>query len=254
MNRNVPYQKSFDNTRKLSFCQNIVLVIITICSIVQIFLNVYDISCGENALTVISSFFIVIYLVLEVLVNDFFYNSGKKKRLDLIDHAFETHFTGEKSSGYFNSGNTPKGVYKLAVQSFENSLFTSEISKRMLLKSWGITSIIFIVFIFSAFIGSQLLVNSLVQFAATGILIQQSIKLQLFSNRMNLVLNDFKQLFSDMRNLDDKSSKEGEMVKNILNYETTHSWGSILADSKIFNQLNPSLSATWEDMKRSYNI
>ena len=50
------------------------------------------------------------------------------------------------------------------------------------------------------------------------------------------------------------TSKEGEMVKNILNYETTHSWGSILADSKIFNQLNPSLSATWEDMKRSYNI
>lgn len=172
----------------------------------------------------------------------------------MVDHAFETNFSGEKSTGYFNAQGVNKGVYKLSVLTFENSLFTSEIAKRMTYTKWGVTILIALVFIFSAALGNKWLVNDILQIAATGVLIQQAIRLQQFSDRMASIHSDFKALFNDLKDMTDKSPKEGEMLRNILNYESTHSWGSILLDSKLFNKLNPELSVKWDRIKQNYNI
>jgi hypothetical protein len=193
-------------------------------------------------------------MVFDILINDKFYNSGKEKRLDLIDHAYDTNFSGERSIGYFNSQGVPVGVYKLATLTFENSLFTSQISKKMLLSKWLTTILISIVFVISACMGNKLLVNNILQIAATGVLIQQTVRLQLFSNRMSAIHGDFKALFTDLKNMQDKAPKEGEMIRNVLNYEATHSWGNILLDSKLFTKMNPPLTQKWDKMKQDYNI
>lgn len=259
MNRIVPHQSSFDIAKKRESIQTIVLIVATALTILSIALNglenediKFNISRTIKWVNAASSLFSVTYIVLDILVNDKFFNSGKEKRLDLVDHAFDTNFSGEKSTAYFNASGINKGIYKLSVLSFENSLFTSEVVKRMTFNKWGVAIIISIVFIFSAAMGNKMLVNNILQIAATGILIQQTIRLQQFSNRMNTIHADFKAMFNDLKNTPDKSSKEGEMLRNILNYETTHSWGGILLDSKIFLKLNPTLSIKWERMKQDY--
>ncbi|MCC7303490.1 MAG: hypothetical protein IT233_12695 [Bacteroidia bacterium] len=261
MTRNVPHQNSFDTAKLIERWQFIVLLLSTAATITSIALNTQKTEgpsvSGWDAIdwaNASSSFFAVGYIVLEILINDKFYNSGKEKRLDLVDHAFDTNFSGEKSTGYFNPGGINKGIYKLAVLSFENSLFTSVIIRRMIVFKWIVAIIISGLFIFSACLGNKELVNNLLQIAATGILVQQAIRLQQFSNRMGNIHSDFKALFNDLKDMTDKSSKEGEMVRNILNYEATHSWGSILLNSNTFAKLNPTLSKKWDGLKQNYKI
>lgn len=261
MSRHVPHQNSFDKAKRLEFWQNIILIVATAFTVASIVLNnikqekvQFDLNQVIDAVNAISSVFAVAYIAFDLGINHWFYKSGREKRLDLVDHAFETNFSGEKSTGYFNAQGVNKGVYKLSVLTFENSLFTSEIAKRMTYTKWGVTILIALVFIFSAALGNKWLVNDILQIAATGVLIQQAIRLQQFSDRMANIHSDFKALFNDLKDMADKSPKEGEMLRNILNYESTHSWGSILLDSKLFNKLNPELSVKWDRIKQNYNI
>lgn len=261
MSRHVPHQNSFDKAKCLEFWQNIILIFatgFTAASIVLNNLKQEDVSFNLNQIidivNAVSSIFAIAYIAFDIGINHWFYKSGNEKRLDLVDHAFETNFSGEKSTGYFNAQGVNKGVYKLSVLTFENSLFTSEIAKRMTYSRWIVTALISVVFILSAALGNKLLVNNILQIAATGVLIQQTIRLQQFSNRMGNIHSDFKSLFNDLKDMADKSPKEGEMLRNILNYESTHSWGSILLDSKLFDKLNPELSVKWDRIKQNYNI
>ena len=157
MNKYVPHQNSFDVAKKFETWQSRVLLLSTSFTVISIILNNfhYKIKFVEvpeiiNWLNIFSSIFAVAYIVLDILINDKFCSAGKEKRLDLIDHAFNTNYTGEKSVGYFNADGISSGVYKLAVLAFENSLFTSEVAKKMLVKKWGITIGITLIFILSA--------------------------------------------------------------------------------------------------------
>jgi hypothetical protein len=261
MTRIVPHENIFEVAKKIEKWQGIVLAISTLATVASISLNTMkanpEFSAREDLITwvnALATFFAVAFIVLDILINERFYYGGKDKRTDLIDHAFDTNFSGEKSAGYFNPGVINSGVYKLAVLGFENSFFTSAISRKMAVKKWIVTSLISAMFIISACIGNKDLVNNLFQVAATGVLIQQAIKLQQFSNRMSAIHSDFKSMFSGLKAKDDKTTAQGEMIKNVLNYEATHAWGSILLDSKLFHNMNEQLSEKWQKMKQVYNI
>ena len=261
MNRSVPHQNTFDIAKKLKAWQTFILIVSTTFTIISILLNsfdkskaTFDIDKTINWINASSSFFAIAFIVFDILINSKFYTGGKEKRLDLIDHAFGTNYSGEKSTGYFNADGVETGVYKLAVHGFENSLFTSEVARNMTFNKWAAALIIATIFIFSACIGNKDLVNNILQIAATGVLIQQAVRLQQFSDRMKNIHGEFKALFNDLKNMTDKTSKEGEMLRNVLSYETTISGGSILTDTKVFNKLNATLSSKWDVMKRDYNI
>lgn len=261
MTRNVPHQKLFDQARLFDKIQTIVLAVATVITAVSIILNGIQKNKADIYLDQyidwangVSSLLSIGYIVLDILTNIKFFKAGKEKRVDLIDHAFETNFSGEKSTGYFNPGGINKGLYKLAVLSFENSLFTASISKKMTGAKWGYAVVVCGIFIISACMGNKELVNNLIQIAAAGVLVQQAIKLQQFSDRMYNIHDDFKTLFSNLKDVTDKTKGEGEMVRYVLNYEATHSWGSILLDEDIFKKDNNALSQRWETMKQEYKI
>mgnify|MGYP000875781599 FL=1 len=131
MTRIVPHQNIFDTAKKMETWQTIVLAASSIATIASIALNAIKPSAEfpsrELLITIINAsatFFAIAFIVLDILINERFYTGGKDKRVDLIDHAFDTNFSGEKSTGYFNPGGVNPGIYKLAVLGFENSFFT----------------------------------------------------------------------------------------------------------------------------------
>ncbi|MBI3519042.1 MAG: hypothetical protein HY062_06755 [Bacteroidetes bacterium] len=261
MTRFVPHQSSFDFAKKLDKFQAIALIISTVFAILHVVLSnisskeIPNIKCYDDIANGFSTFFSIVFITLDIIVNYKFYKAEIERRKDLIDHAFDKNYTGGKSTGYFNAQGVPIGVYKLAVQSFENSLYTSEVAKRMTLRKWIVAIIITAIFVLSACIGDKFFVNTVLQLGATGVFILQAIKLQLFSSKMNDIHSDFKKLFTDLKDGSDKTLKEGEMILYVLNYETTLSWASILTDSKIFDELNIQILPTkWGEMKRDYRI
>ena len=261
MTRYVPHQNSFDFAQKMDKVQTISLIISTLFVAIHLVLSnipskdEFDIKCYDDLANGLSTFFSIIFISLDVIVNYKFYKAEIEKRKDLIDHAFGKNYTGGKSTGYFNAQGVPIGIYKLAVQSFENSLYTNEVTKGMTFRKWSIAFIISAIFVLSACIGDKFIVNSVLQLGATGVLILQAIKLQLFSNRIDDIHCDFKKLFTDLKDGSDKTLKEGEMILYVLNYETTLSWASVLSDSKIFHKLNKQiLPDKWNSMKVDYQI
>jgi hypothetical protein len=261
MNRFVPHQTIFDQARRLDKYLKWVLIASTALTVISIILDkrqqIQDWQYKEIALTLVnaaSSLCVLGYFTLDIIINIKLYKGGALKRLDLVDNAFDTNYTGERSKEYFNAQGVESGIYKLAVLAFENSLFTSEIAKRMTIPKLLFTAIIAAVFFLSASIGSKDITNNIIQLAATGILIQQAIKYYQYANRMEAIHDDFKKLFTDLKGMPDKSPKNCEIIKNVLNYEATHSWGGIILDSNIFKKLNPKLSEKWEAMKKTYSI
>lgn len=261
MTRYVPHQQIYDQAKRYDGWQTRVLTLATIFAIATIVINGiknmfpdFDFNCILDVINALVSVLSVLYIVLDLLVNHKFYRAEKGRRVDFIDHAFKTNFSGDRSSGYYNSGGINEGVYKMAVQTFENSLFSTNSAKKMTISKWTYAVIVLIVFLISACLGEKSWVNNLLQLAAAGILVQQAFKFQYFSNRIEDIHAEFKTLFSNLRDVTDKAKHEGEMVKNVLSYETTLAWGSMILDSDIFDRDNDDLSEKWEKMKQDYKI
>lgn len=261
MNRIVPHQTAFDKAKKYDYWQSVALYISTFAALSIFILNLiqksnsgFKLSCLIDISTILVSLSSSAFLVLDLITNGVFYEGGKQKRIDLIDNSFGSNYSGQASTGYFNSQGVQSGIYKLGVHGFENSLFTSTVAKEMAAQKWRITIILSSILFLSVCFGNRELINSLLQLALFGTMYQQAIRLQQFSNRMSEVHSDFKLLFNSLKNIPDKESMKAEIIKNVLNYEAIHAWGCILMDSKIFNNVNTELSQKWEGMKRDYNI
>jgi hypothetical protein len=261
MNRHIPYDKLFNRAKRVAFWQDVVLWTSAVIAALSIGLTNFEwihqyinVQRSLVFLNVIATFLAVVFVILEIVVNFSFYKSTREKHLDLLDHAFNEDFTGEKSTGYFNSANVPAGVYKLAVLTFENSLFTSVISKEMTERKWTIAIVIGFLLLTSAAFGNDVLFNGIAQLTLTGVIIVQAVRLQLFTNQMRDIHEEFKSAFNDLKDKSRFTDKPGRLLRLPLRYVTTLTWGSILLSQKIFNKKNPALSVKWEQMKTIYKI
>ena len=120
----------------------------------------------------------------------------------------------------------------MAVNGFENSLFTYYISKSMLKSKW-LKNIIFafLILLFAIF-GFNSAFVLLIQLSLPLLLLQQAIKHTLFVSRISRVYENYRRLFNDLKQNSDSKNKRPEIILTVLDYETTLTYGSILLDTK----------------------
>ncbi len=178
------------------------------------------------------------------------------RRRDFIDNSFGTKLNIKQSEGYFSNDNKEFGVYKATTNLFENSLFTTNISKKMLPKKVVLSTIFIAVIVFLAmngFSNTQLAVPILQIFLSANVL-GELIKLFIFVKKNEEYFDALRSIFT---NDDFKSEPEKYLpvfLKTYLDYETNLAWGMILLDDKIYNKINPELSVEWESIKSKFKI
>ncbi len=252
----IPFKNSFDNAKTYDKYANNVLYISTIIIIIAFILQV----ANENwkyiseILNSINCFFIVAFAVLEFITKSIFAEASSQKRYDYIDNSFETSFSEENSENYYSNDNIEKGIYKMAVNGFENSYFTYNIAKKMIKSLWIKNTLIAIIFIFLAIMGFNSAFVMILQLSLPLILLNQAIKHTVFVNRINKIYENYRRLFQDLKSNTNRELKNPEILINVIEYESTLSWGSILLDTTIYNELNDELSEKWEEMKLNYQI
>jgi len=262
-----PHLNDFDTAKRIEKYQNRLLWIAASLSVMAFILNLDTLKISITAKSwivlvnyftksagIIVSVMAIVYATLEFIVLSYIAAGGKKKRSDLIDNSLGSNLSGIRSENYYSNSKLCDGLYKLAVNCFENSFFTATIVSKMLWKKWITSSTLVVAIILAAFSGSTSLLNMLIQLSVTGIVLQQSIKLQWYYFKMNQIFEDFKTLFNSLNVITDPEKRSPEILKNVLNYECTHAWGGVLNDTEIYKNLNPSLSKDWEIMKKNYNI
>ncbi|RXK59207.1 hypothetical protein ESA94_13785 [Lacibacter luteus] len=252
--RFVPNSVSYETVNRLNNYADILLYTSTLVTIAISFLGYYELIPDlKNLLIGLNILFICIFVYLDNRANYIFTKAEMRRRLDWLDNSFQTNFSGKKSKDYFTNDHLSPGLYKLAVNCFENSFHTQFIISKMLPKLITQTIIIVLVFIISAYIGNREIIRMFFELSLPAILIQKLIKALYFSTRMADVQDHFKSLFNDLLkiNFDDKTA---ESLRDILEYETALSWASTPLDSKIFWKHKVKLAQDWEELKQEYNI
>jgi len=253
MTRIVPHEQIFTRAKMFNKWSDIFIYLSSAVSVALIFLQPpYD--KLVSLLNAVNCVFIVIVVIFDQLYNYIFFEAGKAKRLDFIDNSFNTDFSGVKSQGYFSNENISAGFYKMAVNCFENSFFSAQISSRMIALAWVKVVLIVLIFVFNAALGDKGIVNLLFQLSLPILLFQQAIRMTLFYTRINMTYQSFLRLFNDFKQNGITKNEDPEILKIVLDYQTTLTWGAIPLSDKIFNKNNAQLSRKWNELKANYNI
>lgn len=256
MQRYNPYLASFEQSKLFNKYAKLTLWISTIILGIAFALKTYTNDWSEISafLSKINCFFIVSYSILSFISDIYFYQASIQRREDFIDNSFKTAIADNRSVDYYTNDNIASGIYKMAVNGFENSLFTYTIANKMTSSLW-IKNILFAIFILLfAIFGYDNAFVLLIQLSLPILLLQEAIKHTLFVSRIRRVYENYRRLFNDLKDKPDCKYKRPEILLNILDYETTLTYGTTLLDSEIYHKLNPELSVKWNNMKKAYNI
>ena len=256
MGQYIPFRASFDQAKSFAKYADFTLYISTFFIIIDFTIKSYfpDYKQFGDFLISINCFFIIGYSILSFLKNYTFFDASSFRRFDFVDNSFETGFGEKRSKEYYTNENVGKGIYKMAVNSFENCLFSYNISKKMTLTLW-IKNIIFAIVILGfAVFGFNNILIILIQLTLPLLLLHDAIKLQVFVYRIKRTFENFRRLFNDLSQGRNISEKEPEIILNVLDYETAIVSGGVLLDSTIYDELNPSLSREWNNIKKDYRI
>tara|TARA_R110002072_G_scaffold301548_1_gene481500 strand:+ start:1196 stop:1969 length:774 start_codon:yes stop_codon:yes gene_type:complete len=251
-----PYKGSFEQSKSFNSYAEITLWVSSVLLVIAFIIKEINPNWSNvsEVITNINCFFIVAFAILSFISETIFYQASIQRREDFIDNSFETTLAENRSQEYYTNDNITSGIYKMAVNGFENSLFTYNIAKKMTAPLW-FKNILFAILIltFSIF-GYSSAFTLLIQLTLPILLLQQAIKHTLFVYRIKRVFENNRRLFNDLKNLNNSKHKRPEIILNVLDYETTLTYGAILLNSKIYDEMNPSLSVIWNKLKQEYNI
>ena len=253
MERTVPHEQMFNRAKMFDKWATYCIYVSSLISIGLIFIPAGN---GETImlLNAFNCVIIAIVVVFDQIFNYLFFEAGKAKRLDFIDNSYGTDFSGAKSEGYFTNETVKTGIYKMAVNCFENSFFSSQISSKMIKWAWIKAIVVLIIFVFSAALGEKGVVNLLFQLSLPILLLQQAIKITFFYTRITTVYQSLLELFNDLKQGGFTNKKDPEIFKIVLEYQTTLTWAAIPLNDTIFKKNNAQLSKKWDALKENYNI
>lgn len=254
MTKVVPYKKDFDLVSLVEKISNTILWSSVVISVATIIISYSEIqkSTAENLTSILNAvncIFAVSYFLSDIISNYLFQKAEAKRRDDFFDNSLNSSHSEENSNEYFTNDNITPSIKKMGVNCFENSFFTKSISGKMLKPMIIKSIVVFLLFLILAITNNHLFVTAL-QIALPYTIIQQTIRLFVFHNRIENICKRFRQIFTTHN----KKTITKSILHNVSSYETTLSWACIKLDSKLFDKMNDELSEKWNKIKTKCNI
>lgn len=214
-------------------------------------------SMVKETIDLINILSILAYFVLEVIA-DFILvpDAEQKRRDDFIDNSFGTKYLLANSVDYYDNEEVPKGLYKAAVNLFENIFFTSFLIKKLTVRKIVLPALVLSsisVFAFYGFSNVPIALTVLQVFFSTqilGTLIKHLILLSQLESVLNMTIALFKH-----PDLNIKMSDYGADFYRIwLRYEMLINRMHPGIPDKIFKQHNAKLMEEWKNIKLRFSI
>ncbi|WP_149242249.1 hypothetical protein [Dyadobacter sp. 32] len=206
---------------------------------------------GFNAVLVIT------FIIIEIASIFIFQKAEGSRIIKFIDNSFNSNFSGSATPqvGFFNQDNINPGLYKMCINCFESTLFSTTIAKEMTRGKYIKAIIVLLIFVFTASMGDGTTFRYLTEAILPLALIQDAIRFSIYLSRLETVHASFTSFFTTINgNSSAFGQRISEALKLIITYETTLAWSSIKLDSKIYNKHNAMLSNEWTLLKQRYNI
>lgn len=175
-----------------------------------------------------------------------------KRRQDFFSSACNVSLIYQKTDGYYNN-EFKDPIKRMAAQVLENSLFSKKIALRMAHRERIKVSIYGLIWL-------VLLLNRRTELgwivAASQAIFSEQIlskwfRLEWLRVRFEKVFDDVFRLFQSRLSI---TYFNAHALDALSMYETAKANAAVTLSSKIFDDLNPSLSAEWEDVKKTLKI
>lgn len=199
------------------------------------------------AISVISLFVVGIGLRLYWLPR-----AEDKRRQDFLSIAFGVHLTHDETVGYYNNDQT-NPHRKVAAQLLENSLFSKTITLRMA-QNERVVVVAYIAIWLVALLNRETAISLLVtatQVIFSEQLLSRWLRLEWLRMRFEAVYDAVYRLFQS-RTAGTRFSAQA--MDFYSDYETAKAVGAITLSSRLFIDLNPSLSQEWERIKKALQV
>ncbi len=220
----------------------------------KVFTIKFDISTYADILNIIC---IVLFFILDTIIDHVLIPLAEAKRNDdFVDNSFNSQFSLQNSDGYFDNDEVKHGLYKAAVNMFENSFFTYSLLKRNTVNKTVVPALTFTIILVSAYFGFQHVpfALSLLQILFSTNLLGALIKHLILVNKLSVIFDDWMKLFQ-LTDFDSSATKyDSYIFRNWLRYETLIAKIPAKIPAKIFDKYNPILTQDWVSLKQKLNI
>lgn len=200
---------------------------------------------------------LVVYFILEAIVDFFLFPAAEDiRRSDFIDNSWGTKYQIESSQKYFDNDELKPGLYKMAVNLFENSFLSYNISKAMSGSKIILNSIFGLTVLVIACFGlaNVSFAIPLLQVIFSSMVIGNLIKHLRFVTRMKLTIERWQEIFQEENFKVHPDKYRALVYRNWIYYEATLARCQISLSDKIFNKFNQRLTHEWEKIKIKYKI
>ncbi|WBX96037.1 hypothetical protein [Chryseobacterium gambrini] len=209
----------------------------------------------SNTVNIIS---MIVFFFLELLVEVVMIPiADDKRRDDFLDNSIGSRFSLRQSVDYYDNDEVSKGLYKVAVNMFENCYFTHSLVKKLTFKRTVIPFIVMLAILVFAYYGfnqESTIAVILLQLLFSATIFGNLVKHIVLLVKLNQIEKDWTALFNKQNFKTNPEAEASIIYRNWLNYETLHSRIPASIPDKVYNKLNPQLTNDWIALKAQFNI
>jgi hypothetical protein len=254
----IPHQQITDSSRRLArYARHSLRLLSSIVALELGYKSFID-SPNQSVIDIFSvtiGIVSLLYIVLNTWSQIIFYKYTAEKRKDLIDNGLGSNILSFKSQGYFSNDSLQPGIYKLAVNTYENCFFSYHTSREMRTRNVIQSILLVALFVVSAFLGQNEILLLMVKIPIISIIIIGTFRLNSFVNSTSSICNSFADFFNILAGRKTLSGSQNAVaLKNAMDYEALIAWSTIHMNKKIFDRKNEELSQQWTELKRSKQI
>jgi hypothetical protein len=211
----------------------------------------------KSLLDVINIISILLFFVLEIIVEFILFPQAEQKRRDdFLDNSFGSKFSTANSIDYYSNENINQGLLRAACNLFENSFFTYSLVKVLTLHKIIFPAIVLVSVWVIAYFGFNKVpvALSVLQFLFSANILGNLIKHLILLNKVSLIHDSWITTFQIHDFQTDTLKYQSNIYRNWLNYEAILSRIQHDIPDAFFKKHNDRLTIEWKQIKIRYSI
>lgn len=248
-----PQNSCYEKAKKCSWALDILGVVSIVISLIQ---PIYQ-TVSPRIFLIISGLVLIVVAIIENFQKKYYNEAHIIRENVLLDNSFNAKkIPNYNSDLYFNNSKIKESEVKLLANLHENTLYTSKIVGKMVIKYYIISFLAcLILFIKFSYSGMDDYTSILLGFVLSGSFFKRALSIGELKKVSDNIYEEINVICSNFEKGNNKKQiLLREIFELLLKYENTLYESKVILSSKIFNKYNNDIGKEWENIKLTYKI
>ena len=248
-----PQNSCYEKAKKCSWALDILGVVSIVISLIQ---PIYQ-TVSPRIFLIISGLVLIVVAIIENFQKKYYNEAHIIREKVLLDNSFNAKKNPNYNSDlYFNNSKIKESEVKLLANLHENTLYTSKIVGKMVIKYYIISFLAcLILFIKFSYSGMDDYTSILLGFVLSGSFFKRALSIGELKKVSDNIYEEINVICSNFEKGNNKKQiLLREIFELLLRYENTLYESKVILNSIIFKKYNDEIGKEWENIKLTYKI